>query len=123
SLGYSPLRYSGGNFGGGYGLKGAYMGIGLDERGNWGNQYEGRYGGFEDPAQYGSGLSPTMFPRYPNSIAIRGPINPGDVNRDNGMDCNYTGFPALFPSPPLYGSYQFIDGKIVNNNQSDGAPF
>lgn len=123
SLGYSPLRYSDGNFGGGYGLKGAYMGIGLDERGNWGNQYEGRYGGFENPTVYGSGVAPPMFPRYPNSIAIRGPIVASDVNRDNGMEGNYTGYPATFPTSPLYKSYPFIDGRIVNNNISDGAPY
>ncbi|OOG70551.1 PKD domain-containing protein [Algoriphagus sp. A40] len=123
SLGYSPLRYSGGNFGGGYGLKGAYMGIGLDERGNWGNQFEGKYGGFANPFQYGSGLSPAFFPRYPNSIAIRGPVEAADAVRDNGMTGNFVGFPALFPSPPVYNSYQFIDGKILNNDPSDGSPF
>lgn len=123
SLGYSPLRYSGGNFGGGYGLRGAYMGIGLDEVGNWGNQYEGKYGGFANPFQYGSGLSPAFFPRYPNSIAIRGPVRAADTVRDNGMTGNYTGFPATFPDPPTYDSYQFIDGKILNNDPSDGSPF
>ncbi|RIW18304.1 PKD domain-containing protein [Algoriphagus lacus] len=123
SLGYSPLRYSGGNFGGGYGLKGAYMGIGLDARGNWGNQYEGRYGGFANPFEYGSGLSPAFFPRYPNNIAIRGPVDPADVVRDNGMTGNFVGFPALFPSTPIYNSYPFIDGKILFNDPADGAPY
>lgn len=123
SLGYSPLRYSGGSFAGGYGLKGAYMGIGLDERGNWGNQYEGRLGGFEAPYSYGSGLSPLFFPRYPNSIAIRGPVVAADVVRDNGMTGNYVGFPATFPDPPTYLSYPFIDGKIVFNDPTDPAPF
>lgn len=123
SLGYSPLRYSGGSFAGGYGLKGAYMGIGLDERGNWGNQYEGRLGGFEAPFSYGSGLSPAFFPRYPNSIAIRGPVDPNDTVRDNGMTGLGTGFPASFPDPPTYLSYPFIDGKILFNDPSDGAPY
>jgi len=123
SLGYSPLRYSDGSFTGGYGLKGAYMGIGLDERGNWGNQFEGKFGGFANPNQYGSGISPALFPRYPNSIAIRGPVRPADVIRDNGMTGNSVGFPALFPDPPLYDSYQFIDGKILNNDPADPFPF
>lgn len=123
SLGYSPLRYSGGSFAGGYGLKGAYMGIGLDERGNWGNQYEGRLGGFEAPFSYGSGLSPAFFPRYPNSIAIRGPVDPNDTVRDNGMTGLGAGFPASFPDPPTYLSYPFIDGKILFNDPSDGAPY
>ncbi|MFC3879715.1 PKD domain-containing protein [Algoriphagus namhaensis] len=123
SLGYSPLRYSGGSFAGGYGLKGAYMGIGLDERGNWGNQYEGKLGGFEAPFSYGSGLSPAFFPRYPNSIAIRGPVVAADVTRDNGMTGAGAGFPASFPDPPTYLSYPFIDGKIVFNDPSDPYPF
>jgi large repetitive protein len=125
SLGYSPLRYSGGNFGGGYGLKGAYMGIGLDARGNWGNQYEGKLGGFGNPFQYGSGLAPgnPLFPRYPNSIAIRGPVIAADVVRDNGMTGLGTGSPATFPDPPTYLSYPFIDGKILNNDPSDPFPF
>lgn len=123
SLGYSPLRYSDGMFTGGYGLRGAFMGIGLDERGNWGNQYEGKLGGFGSPFSYGSGLSPAFFPRYPNSIAIRGPINAADVVRDNGMTGLGTGFPASFPDPPIYNSYPFIDGKILFNDPTDGAPF
>ncbi|MDI1323946.1 MAG: PKD domain-containing protein [Algoriphagus sp.] len=123
SLGYSPLRYSGGSFAGGYGLKGAYMGIGLDERGNWGNQYEGKLGGFAAPFSYGSGLSPALFPRYPNSIAIRGPVVAADVVRDNGMTGQGVGFPATFPDPPTYLSYPFIDGKILFNGAADGPPF
>lgn len=123
SLGYSPLRYSGGSFAGGYGLKGAYMGIGLDERGNWANQYEGKLGGFAAPFSYGSGLSPALFPRYPNSIAIRGPVVPADAVRDNGMTGLGAGFPATFPDPPTYLSYPFIDGKILFNDASDGSPF
>ncbi len=131
SLGYSPLRYSGGQFGlpsqanyPFYGLNGGFMGIGLDERGNWGNQYEGRFGGFEAPFSYGSGLSTAFFPRYPNSIAIRGPVDNLDVVRDNGMTGMQSGSPASFPQPaPGYRSYPFIDGKIVFNDPSDGAPF
>lgn len=125
SLGYSPLRYSTDNsFLGGYGLKGAYMGIGLDEVGNWGNQFEGRFGGFANPFQYGSGFTPAFFPRYPNSIAIRGPIDISDSNRDNGMTGQGTGSPSSFPQPaPGYRSYPFIDGKILFNGPGDGSPF
>ncbi|MDN3204162.1 PKD domain-containing protein [Algoriphagus sp. C2-7] len=128
SLGYSPLRYSSGNFGGGYGLKGAFVGIGLDERGNWGNEHEGRFGGFGAPFTYGSGVSPAPFPigfaRYPNAIAIRGPVDVLDAVRDNGMTGMGAGFPATFPQPaPGFRSYPFIDGKILFNNQSDGAPW
>lgn len=130
SLGYSPLRFTtDNNFLGGYGLKGAYMGIGLDSRGNWGNHYEGRYGGFGAPFTYGSGISSASFPRFPNSIAIRGPVDILDLNRDNGMTGQGTPtaafpFPYQFPQPgPGYQSYPFIDGKILFNDPTDGPPF
>lgn len=129
SLGYSPLRYSTDNtFLGGYGLKGAYMGIGLDSRGNWANHYEGRYGGFTQvppaPFAYGSGLAAASFPKYPNSIAIRGPVDSSDSQRDNGMTGMGAGTPSTFPQPaPGYRSYPFIDGKILNNDPSDGGAF
>ncbi|SDC83708.1 gliding motility-associated C-terminal domain-containing protein [Algoriphagus faecimaris] len=65
------------------GLKGGYIGIGFDAFRNWGNEYEGRFGGFKDPS--GEGFGPVPDERqYYNSIAIRGPES---VN------------------------YQFIDGK------------
>ncbi|TDQ19607.1 gliding motility-associated-like protein [Algoriphagus boseongensis] len=130
SLGYSPLRYSSdNNFLGGYGLKGAYMGIGLDSRGNWGNNFEGRYGGFAQippsPFAYGSGLGGALIPKYPNSIAIRGPIDALDVQRDNGMTgLGVAPSPLTFPQPlPGYQSYPFVDGRILNNDPTDGGFF
>ncbi|WP_114751390.1 PKD domain-containing protein [Pleomorphovibrio marinus] len=48
-----------------HGLRGAYLGLGLDSFGNFGNTGDGKIGGFpEDPA----GL-------HPNSIVLRGPGN------------------------------------------------
>jgi gliding motility-associated-like protein len=64
--------FSPGGFGGslGYarrntepGLTGAYMGVGFDSFGNFGNTNEGRTGGFQNPSTQ----------RFPNAIVIRGP--------------------------------------------------
>jgi len=56
SLGYAPKE-------GQQGLSGAYMGIGFDSFGNFGNSIEGKSGGFQ-----GGGTLP-----HPNSIVVRGP--------------------------------------------------
>ncbi|WP_181452663.1 PKD domain-containing protein [Algoriphagus aquaeductus] len=82
SLGYSPWRSNSGlTFQ--PGLKGAYLGIGFDAFRNFGNEYEGRYGGFKDPTATGFGPVPDER-QYYNSIVIRGPET---------------------------SNYQFIDGK------------
>lgn len=59
SLGYAPSTLSRSS-----GLTGAYIGIGFDEWGNYGNTSEGKYSGFD-------GNIVTF--RYPNSVVIRGP--------------------------------------------------
>ena len=56
SLGYSPWRSNDG-LTTQPGLKGAYIGIGFDAFRNWGNEYEGRFGGFRDPSATGFGPS------------------------------------------------------------------
>ncbi len=55
------------------GLTGAYMGIGFDSFGNFGNRIEGKNGGFPGALDL----------RHPNSIVIRGPGN------------NFTGYPFV----------------------------
>lgn len=59
SLGYAPRNAE-------PGLSNAYIGIGLDEFGNFGNSSEGRNGGFSGIAQDA---------RVPDAIVIRGPGN------------------------------------------------
>jgi len=59
SLGFAPSTLSRSS-----GLTGAYIGIGFDEWGNFGNTSEGKLGGFD-------GNIVTF--RYPNSVVIRGP--------------------------------------------------
>jgi len=59
SLGYAPSTLSRSS-----GLSGAYIGIGFDEWGNFGNTTEGKLSGFD-------GNIVTF--RYPNSVVIRGP--------------------------------------------------
>lgn len=59
SLGYAPSTLSRSS-----GLSGAYIGIGFDEWGNFGNTSEGKLSGFD-------GNIVTF--RYPNSVVIRGP--------------------------------------------------
>ena len=82
SLSYSPWRNSTGtSFD--PGLKGAYLGIGFDAFRNFGNEFEGRFGGFKDPNATGSGGVPDER-QYYNSIVLRGPES---------------------------SNYQFIDGK------------
>ncbi|WP_209332000.1 PKD domain-containing protein [Lunatimonas salinarum] len=59
------LGYAQGN--GRAGLSGAYLGVGLDSFGNFGNQVEGKNGGF-----------PGAFDQLqPNSIVVRGPASAG----------------------------------------------
>jgi hypothetical protein len=73
SLGYSPWRMSSNltPIPDQPGLKGGYIGIGFDALRNWGNEYEGRYGGFKDPTATGFGGVPDER-QYYNTIAVRG---------------------------------------------------
>lgn len=71
SLGYSPWRNNASTVTQ-PGLKGAYLGLGFDAFRNWGNEYEGRYGGFKGSTLTGFGPVPDER-QYYNSIAIRGP--------------------------------------------------
>ncbi|MBN3583007.1 gliding motility-associated C-terminal domain-containing protein [Algoriphagus aestuarii] len=112
SLGYAPHGSNGSGFNPNPthtsgGLKGGYMGIGFDVTGNFGNFQEKKYGGFHDPNQFNySTLNETDRRFYPNAITIRGPVDPGDVNRDNGN-------PLLDTQSPPFKSYQFVNGQIV----------
>ncbi|MBD3627501.1 PKD domain-containing protein [Cyclobacterium sp.] len=64
SLGYAPRI-------GGTGLTRAYMGIGFDSFGNFGNNSEGKIGGFPGPASQ----------LHPNSVVVRGPGHASDGYR------------------------------------------
>ncbi len=82
------------------GLKGAYMGIGFDSFYNWGNNYEGKNGGFLNPSAPGIPLTAPANSEFYQTIAIRGPEDPG---------------------LPGFNPYQFIVGKRVNNGPELGA--
>ncbi|WP_439488469.1 PKD domain-containing protein [Algoriphagus sp.] len=121
SLGYAPHGSNGNvsnpnpvNTSGG--LKGGYMGIGFDAVGNFGNFQEKKYGGFHNPNQFNSS-TPFETDRkwYPDAVTIRGPVRPGDTNRDNG-------FPTSNTLNPLYDSYQFVDGKITHFDPTESYP-
>jgi gliding motility-associated-like protein len=55
------------------GLKGGYLGLGLDAWHNWGNNMEGRFGGFDNPNAPPVNLSYTITKQFAQSIAVRGP--------------------------------------------------
>lgn len=82
------------------GLKGAYMGIGFDSFYNWGNNYEGKNGGFLSPTAPGIPLTAPANSEFYQTIAIRGPENPG---------------------LPGFNPYQFVVGKRVNNGPELGG--
>jgi PKD repeat protein len=98
------------------GLRGAYLGIGFDELGNFGNSRTGKFGGFEDPNN-DDALDNT--PLFPHSVVVRGPVDgpppsaPGtpfrDWDRINDSK-NISG--TLIGS--RYESYKFIDGRIFD---------
>ena len=114
SLGYAPHGFNSGSYTSG-GLKGGYMGIGFDAVGNFGNYQEKKYGGFHDPNQFVYSSFGSQIRYYPDAISIRGPVNPGDVNRDNGD-------PPTSPPAPPYDSYQFVDGKIIHFDPTETYP-
>lgn len=123
SLGYAPHGNSGGGFTGnpisgqGFGgLFGGYLGIGFDVFGNFGNEYQRKFGGFLRPNDYWATHIPVTQPRYPNSVVVRGPqiIQPGEERR-NGMPTTYP-FTGIY-SPP-YPSYRFITGKVTYDDGS-----
>jgi len=74
SLGYAPWRRNANTtlIPDQPGLKGGYIGIGFDAFRNWGNEYEGRFGGFKNSSSLMFGPVPDER-QYYNSIAIRGP--------------------------------------------------
>ena len=91
------------------GLKGAYIGIGFDELGNFGNSRDGRNGGFEDPV---NGPNTQNRPLFKHSVVIRGPSD-GDPSvplrdRDRTNDFK-NGFAGV-----RWDSYKFIDGRIFD---------
>ncbi|NVJ86761.1 MAG: PKD domain-containing protein [Algoriphagus sp.] len=86
------------------GLKGAYLGIGLDEFGNFGNYYENKRYGFlgRNTVPISSLNSPgSALDRFPHSIVLRGPVMDSDVNRNDAI---------------AFASYEFITGRILNEN-------
>lgn len=115
SLSYAPhgKNFDGNPFTGNYnytsgGLKGGYLGIGFDVLGNFGNYQEKKYGGFHDPNQFNFSTADDDIKAYPNAVTIRGAVESGDTNRQNGNPP-----PNTNTISPPYNSYQFVDGKIV----------
>ncbi|TXE08803.1 PKD domain-containing protein [Algoriphagus aquimarinus] len=98
------------------GLKGAYLGIGFDELGNFGNSRTGKYGGFEDPTNLDA-LSNT--PLFPHSVVVRGPVDgppptaPATPFRDWDR-VNSNKWISGTVGPPRFESYKFIDGRIFD---------
>lgn len=86
------------------GLKGAYLGIGLDEFGNFGNHYENKRYGFlgKDPMDpVSSWSSPsTASDRYKHTVVLRGPVMETDINRNDAFN---------------FESYEFITGRLLND--------
>jgi len=110
SLGYSPWRSNNGAI---FqpGLKGAYLGIGFDAFRNWGNEYEGRFGGFKGPTDTGFGPPPDNR-QYYNTIAVRGPASSNyqfiDGRRTYSRSFLNEEQPAVW-SDPINSSYYLFD--------------
>jgi gliding motility-associated-like protein len=112
SLGYAPHGPNSGASYSSVGVTGGYMGIGFDVLGNFGNYQEKKYGGFHDPNQFNFSTPNSDIRFYPDAVSIRGPLEAGDLGRDNGAPATNT------PAPP-FNSYQFKGGKIVYFNPAD----
>lgn len=86
------------------GLKGAYLGIGLDEFGNFGNYFENKRYGFlgKNTVPISTLSSPgSALDRFPHSIVLRGPVMANDFTRNDAI---------------TFESYEFITGRILNEN-------
>lgn len=109
ALGYTPLNTSTNPSVASPGLKGAYIGVGFDELGNYGNSYFGKYGGFEDVNETDPS-SPKKF--FQHSVVIRGPVRGLDStpfperDRKNDFKNGVSG--------DRWESYQFVDGRIFD---------
>ena len=95
------------------GLRGAYLGIGFDELGNFGNSRTGKFGGFDDPNNDDVLTGTNLFP---HSVVVRGPVDENglgipfkDRDRINSNVFN----PGLITAP-RFESYKFIDGRIFD---------
>ncbi len=93
------------------GLKGGYVGIGFDELGNFGNAFNGKNGGIENPTNLNDAANRPIFS---HSVIVRGPVDGPDIipfkdrDRENAW---ISGVPGL---GPRYDSYKFIDGVIFD---------
>lgn len=124
ALGYAPLQtFSISN----PGLKGAYLGIGFDELGNFGNIANGKYGAFysaiDPPYSKGSAgnITGNNNRYYPHSVVIRGPVGGIEDVRIPFYDRDrYNDF--IGSTTNRFKSYQFIDGKILNYSKNDPNP-
>jgi len=116
SLGYAPLIDDARSVNE-PGLIKAYMGIGFDSYFNWGNNYEGRNGGFNGdnlPAFNDEELAGTN--RYFESIAVRGPADTGGLGRPYKFVTGKRVFhtpttepPGVNLVPPIDPNYYFSD--------------
>jgi gliding motility-associated-like protein len=126
ALGYAPLQTTSGISE--PGLKGAYLGIGFDELGNFGNISNGKYGAFfsasDPPYSKGSAgkVSENNNRHYPHSVVIRGPVGGlEDITTPFFERDRLNDFIGGSTSE-RYKSYQFIDGKILNFSKNDSNP-
>jgi large repetitive protein len=111
ALGYTPVRFGSETNLIAKGLKGAYLGIGFDELGNFGNSRDGRNGGMENPID---GPNTPMRPLFKHSVVVRGPSD-GDLSvplRDRDRENAWKSGIDLIG--PRWDSYKFIDGRIFD---------
>lgn len=111
ALGYTPVRFGVETNLISQGLKGAYLGIGFDELGNFGNSRDGRNGGMENPID---GPNTPMRPLFKHSVVVRGPSD-GDLSvplKDRDRENAWKSGTAFVG--PRWDSYKFIDGRIFD---------
>lgn len=98
------------------GLKGAYIGIGFDELGNFGNSRTGKHGGFDDPNNDDLLTGTNLFP---HSVVVRGPVDgppifsPGTPFKDWDRINDSKNLGGTV-TKPRYESYKFINGRIFD---------
>lgn len=98
------------------GLRGAYLGVGFDELGNFGNAFYGKNGGFENP---NNDPDPPGRPTFSHSVVIRGPVDgaAGTPFKDRDRINESKNIPGTIVEP-RWDSYKFIDGVIFDPNPS-----
>lgn len=111
ALGYTPVRFPSDTDLVADGLKGAYLGIGFDELGNFGNSRDGKNGGMEDPSD---GPNTPNRPLFKHSVVVRGPSDGDPAVPLRDRDRNNAWKSGIPLSGPRWDSYKFIDGRIFD---------